>query len=57
MDIAAVGLETTFEQDATNGEDAALNPWFVILIFLNALSTPDSGVKLYVETTLVAEAT
>lgn len=46
VDIIAVGFETMLEQDASNGDDAALNPWFVILIVLKALSIPDNGTKL-----------
>ncbi len=57
MDIVAVGFDTILEQDAVNRVDAALNPWFVILIVLKALSIPDNGTKLYVDVTPVAEAT
>jgi hypothetical protein len=46
VDNAAVGLETMLEQDAVSGDDAALNPWFVILTVLNAFATPDKGVKV-----------
>jgi len=46
VDIVAVGFETVLEQDAANGDDAALNPWFVILIVRKALSMPDKGTKL-----------
>jgi len=45
-DIAAVGFDTMFVHDAVNGFDAALNPCFVILIVLKALSIPDNGTKL-----------
>jgi len=44
--IAAVGTEKRLEHVPVKGDDAALNPWLVILMDLNALVIPDSGVKL-----------
>ncbi len=41
-----VGNDKIFVQAAVNGDDAALNPWFVILIILQALARPDGGTKL-----------
>jgi hypothetical protein len=41
-----VGNDKIFVQAAVNGDDAALNPWFVILIFLKAFAIPDGGTKV-----------
>lgn len=45
-DNVAVGFETRLEQVAISGDDASLNPWFVILTVLKALVTPDNGVNV-----------
>jgi len=57
VDMVAVGSDASVLQVAVNGDDAALKPWFVISIDLNAFATPDKGVKVYVDVTPVADAT
>ena len=46
VEIAVDGIDTTLVHAALKGDDAALNPWFVILIPLMAFATPDGGTKL-----------
>jgi len=46
VEIAVDGIDTTLVHAAFKGDDAALNPWFVILIPLIAFATPDGGTKL-----------